>query len=83
MSQSNNFDKNYQFFVKNRNVLVKKYAGKYVVITNQEVAGSFDDENEAYIQAATRFGLGNFFIHKCIKESQEPKIIFHSRVTFA
>ena len=81
--QNQVLDQNYQFFLDNRTKLLKKYTGQFVVINNEQVAGSYDDEQEAYTDALKKFGLGKFLIQKCIRKNEEPKAIFNSRVIFA
>ena len=70
--------KNYQYFLDNKEELVKKYNGKHIVIVNCEVVGFYNDEIEAYNEAVKKYGLGNFIIQLCTEEGYVA--IFHSRV---
>ena len=55
----------FQFYLENQNDLVKKYNGKYLVITKDGVAKAYDSEPQGYYDAVKRFGLGNFIIQLC------------------
>ena len=75
--------KDYQFFLDNKEELVKKYGGMHIVISNQKVMGCYDNENDAYYDAAEKYGLGNFIIQLCTADESEYTMTFHSRVSFA
>lgn len=55
----------FQWYLDHQEELVKKYNGKYLVIKDNEVAGSYEDENTAYFDAVEKHGLGNFIIQLC------------------
>jgi hypothetical protein len=71
---------NYQFFLDNRATLLKKYAGKFLVIKDGAVVSAYDTEIEAYNDASSKFKLGSFLIQQCVKK--ENRAVFNSRVTF-
>ncbi len=66
-------DKQYQFYRKNKQMLLKKYEGQYIVIHNEQVADSFGSERDAYIYSVQHFQIGTFFIQKVTSED-DPKI---------
>lgn len=55
----------FQYYLSHQSELVKKYNGKYLVIIESGVVGAFDDENTAYFDAESKYGLGNFIIQLC------------------
>ena len=75
-------DKEYQFFLANREELVKKYTNKYIVIRGEEVVGVYDSELKAYIESKNKYELGTFFIQLCTINDHELTQTFNSRVTF-
>ena len=73
---------NYQYFLDNKNHLIKEYCNKYVVIVDAKVVNSFDDENEAYRYSVNEYGLGKFIIQLCSPNESDYSMTFHSRVSF-
>lgn len=55
----------FNFYLDNQSDFVKKYNGKYLVITKDGVMGAFDNEPQGYYDAVKKFGLGNFIIQLC------------------
>lgn len=74
---------NYQYFLDNKQSLIEKYCNKYIVIVNRQVVNSFDDENIAYRESVSKYGLGNFIIQLCSPNECDYSMTFHSRVSFA
>lgn len=77
MSDLNN---EYQFYLSNQEELVKKYNDKVIVIVNQEVVGSFNNEEQAYFFAKEKYELGTFLIQKCSENEKTYKATYRSRV---
>ncbi len=71
---------NIQYFREHQENFARDHYGEYVVIHNQSVAGFFDDQLEAYLEAKEKFQPGKFLIRQCIKPQEETKVVFHSRV---
>ncbi len=55
----------FQYYLDNQSDLVKKYNGKYVVITKDCKVEAYDNEDEAYFQSEQKYGLGNFLLQLC------------------
>ena len=71
-------DKNYQYFLDNKDELCQKYTDQFVIIENEriyKVCSSFEEalENVKELKA------GTYIIQKC--EEDEEKQIFHTRVS--
>lgn len=75
--------RNYQYFLDNKKVLAKTYAGMYVVIVDCNVVGSYADENTAYEESEEKYGLGNFIVQLCSEDEDAYTQTYHSRVAFA
>jgi hypothetical protein len=69
-------NKNYEYFSDNLKELVKKYAGKFVVIKNQNVISSYDTFDEAYTITIMTEELGDFIIQHCTPNALEPSAKF-------
>jgi hypothetical protein len=63
-------DTEWEFYENNRDVLVEKYCGKYIVISGEKVISAYDDENQAYFETIKTIPLGSFMIHH-VKEEEE------------
>jgi len=72
-------DREYKFYKQHQEELIKKYRGKVLVIRGDEITGVFDNEEEAYRDAKSKFELGSFLIQRCIPEKEGIQS-FHSRV---
>jgi hypothetical protein len=75
-------EREFQYFLDNKDSLLKAYHNKYVVIVGEKVVDSYKEEQDAYEVAVKKFGLGNFLIQFC-GETDAKLQNFHSRVLFA
>ena len=73
-------EKEFQYYIRNQNRLVKKYRGKFIVIKNQKVIGIYDTDIEAYKKAQEDHKLGTFLIQPCMAGNESYTQTFHSRV---
>lgn len=76
----NNMDKDFHYFLDNREKLLSEYLGRFVIIKDQKVVKDFSTEIEAYEFGKNRFGLGSFLIQHCIPDEDSITNTFHSRV---
>ncbi|MBI9008450.1 MAG: hypothetical protein JEZ05_00335 [Tenericutes bacterium] len=70
----------FEFFATNKEELLKKYYGKFIVIKDQKVQGKYNSIEEAIVSGMKSFELGTFLVKQCIPGSDEQT--FHSRVCF-
>lgn len=75
-------DKEYEFFKKNKEELLKKYKSLYIVIKDEKVVGSYKTQSEALKKSAQIFELGTFLIQKISGKEEDIIQHFHSRVAF-
>jgi len=80
MAQS--LKKEFDYYLKHQNELVKKYNGKHIVIKGTDILGAYDAENEAIRETMKEHKLGTFFVIKCEPGEDAYTQIFHSRVSF-
>lgn len=55
-------DDNRNYYFQNADFLTNKYAGRFIVISNQEVFGDYATSDEAYNAAISELKLGSFYI---------------------
>ena len=60
----------WEFYENNRDELVEKYCGKYVVIYGDKIVSVYDDENIAYYETIKTIPLGSFMIHHITEEEE-------------
>ena len=72
--------KEFDFYLKNQDALVKEYNGKFLVIKDLEVKASFDSFEKAVEWGAKYFELGTFLVQECTPGNTAYTQTFHSRV---
>lgn len=72
----------FQYYLDNQDELLKKYNGKFIVIKDNKVVGTFDNEAEAYFDSEKKYGLGNFLVQLCTPGDGGYTQHFMSRVAF-
>jgi len=75
-------EKEFEYYLKHQDELVKKYPGKYVVIKDQQVLGAYDSDYEALSETSKKHKIGTFLVHKCESGEQNYTATFYSRVAF-
>lgn len=74
-------EKEFNYYIKHQEELVKKYDGKYIVIKDLNVIGAYDSELEAVQKTAEKYELGTFLVQKCEPGSESYTQTYHSRVS--
>jgi hypothetical protein len=74
MSNQMPLQSEYDFYTKNKADLVQKYSGKFIVIKDEEIIGSFDTDSDAYKAGLLRFGIVPFFITRVLSEDEKGVI---------
>lgn len=73
-------DRNYQYFLNNRDNIVREYYGRFVIIHEEKVVSNHDSELKAYLEGKEEFGLGNFIIQYAVPEDEEKLQAFCSPI---
>jgi hypothetical protein len=60
----------WEFYENNRNELVRKHCGKFVVISGNRVVSSYNDQKTAYRETVKTLPLGSFMIHRITEEEE-------------
>jgi hypothetical protein len=75
-------NKEFKYYLDNQDELVKRFKGKYIVIKDQTVIGTYDNEMDAYNETIKEHELGTFLIQHCLPGEESHTATFHSRVIF-
>lgn len=78
----NPLKKEFDFYTKHQDELLKKYAGKIIVIKDENVVGEYDSEIDAYRESLEKYEIGTFLIQNCLPGEDSYTQTFHSRVLF-
>ena len=72
----------FEFYLAHQDEMVEKYNGKYIVIKDRRVLGSYDDELTAVRETQKSYELGTFLVQKVSPGTEDYTQTFHSRVVF-
>lgn len=72
----------FKYYLANQNELVQQYNGKYIVIKNCTVIGSYDSDFEAVEKTSLNHEIGTFLVQKCEPGTESYTQTYHSRVAF-
>ncbi|MBO4963751.1 MAG: hypothetical protein J6C65_02285 [Prevotella sp.] len=70
----------YKFFLDNKDSLIQKYTGQFLVISASYDVAAFPSRQEAYSFGAKTYGIGNMMIQECSDSALNKVRKFHSRV---
>lgn len=56
-----------QFFEANRNDLVQRHEGQYVLVLDDSLVGVFPTAEDAYAEGLARFGIRAFLVKKILR----------------
>jgi len=73
-------EKQFDYFKSHQNKLLKKNEGKFLVIKDKKVQGTYDTEIEAYMETKKKFKLGTFLIQQCLPGEGSYTHTLHSQV---
>jgi len=73
----------FEYYIKNQEALLKDYNGKFIVIKEQKVIGSYSSQLEAYNETKKNHEVGTFLIQFCTPGNSAYTQSFHSRVSFS
>ena len=72
----------YDYFLKHKEELFKKYPHKFILVIENTVVGSFDTQEQALQEGSLKFKLGTFLIQKVSLDEGDVTQKFFSMVCF-
>ena len=75
-------EKEFEYYLKHQEELIKKYKGKFIVIKGDAVIGAYESDLEAVEETSKKHELGTFLVQKCEPGSDSYTHTYHSRVSF-
>ena len=76
-------EKEFNYYLKHQDELIREYNGKFIVIKDDAVIGKYESELEAVEETSKQHELGTFLVQKCVPGSESYTHTYHSRVMFA
>jgi hypothetical protein len=73
-------EKEYDYFLNNKDALFANYHNRVIVIKDEEVIGDFDTKEEALRETVKKHELGTFLIQEISQEELYDVKRFYSRV---
>ena len=67
-------DKEYKFYVKNKNKLIKKYLNKWIAIKGNKILGCYNDFGDTVEITMIDHKFGTFMVKQVLEK--EPEMIF-------
>lgn len=74
-------EKEFQYYLDNQEILLKKFQGRFIVIKNEKVIGDYSTEIDALMVTQENHEVGTFLIQKCTPGETDYTETYHSRVT--
>ena len=74
--------KEFEYYLAHQDEMVARYDGKYIVIKDRQVLGSYDDQLTAITETQKSHELGTFLVQKVSPGAEDYTQTFHSRVVF-
>ena len=73
-------EKEYNYFLKNRQSLLNDYKNQFIVIVGEHVVGSYPTQEDALKDASSKHQIGTFLIQKVSESEDDTTQRFFSRV---
>jgi hypothetical protein len=67
-------DSERQYFMDNRDELLQRYPGKFVVVKDQRLLGAFDTIQDALSAGAREYGMSSFLVRRTDEQPDEVSI---------
>jgi hypothetical protein len=72
-------EQEFKYYTDHQDELVKKFDGKFIVIKDNEVKGSYDTKKDAYFEGQKDFELGTFLIQFCARGNMFFTQTYHTQ----
>ena len=75
-------EKEYSYFLENKELFLKEYTNKFIVILGQKVIGNYSSQEEALRETIKEYKIGTFLIQKVSQNENDTTQRFFSMVYF-
>ncbi|NQV14301.1 hypothetical protein HQ531_02500 [bacterium] len=75
-------EKEYKYYESNKEDLVAKYSGQFIVIYGDKIVGAYTSREDALTQSIKKYKIGAFLIQEVASSSDDDVMMFHSQVAF-
>jgi hypothetical protein len=75
--------KEFEYYLAHQDELVRQYNGKFIVIKDEKILGSYDDELAAVTETQKAEPIGTFLVQQVTPGTSAYVQTFHSRVVFS
>lgn len=62
-ADGSSLDKEWAYYMDNRDAIVQKYRDKYVVISENRIVAAYDNEDTAFDETIKTIPIGSFMLH--------------------
>ena len=74
-------DKQFKFYLENQDAFVEQFDGKVIVLKDEKVLGSYENELDAVNEARRSHELGTFLVQRVSAGDEAYTVTFLSRAT--
>ena len=74
-------EKDFKYYLSHQNELVGQYNGKYIVLVDNKVVGSYDDYSDAVYSSLDKYQPGTFMVQLCTPGESAYTARYYNRVT--
>jgi hypothetical protein len=75
-------EKEFRYFLEHQSDFLPEHEGKFLLIRDQRLVGTFETEAQAINAGIERFELGSFLVQRCERGEESYTQTFHSGVVF-
>ena len=73
-------EKEFNYFLKNRDSLLKEFKDQFIVIIGEKVVGNYSTQEEALRDSSSKYQIGTFLIQKVSESEEDTSQRFFSRI---
>lgn len=74
-------ERDFKYYLSHQNELVGQYNGKYIVLVDNKVVGSYDDYSDAVYSSLDKYQPGTFMVQLCTPGESAYTARYYNRVT--
>ena len=74
-------ERDFKYYLSHQNESVGQYDGKYIVLVNNKVVGSYEDYADAVYSSLEKYQPGTFMVQLCTPGESAYTARYYNRVT--